>query len=214
MLSQTEGSLQEPLDVGPFTDRDHYRMHVPDDAIDVYGLLHLFSSSSEMDRVVGKNGTQDHLVFAFTSCLRFVGRFLLTPHSLDVEVDLEGMRIAPGQSGVPSVPVPPACERTKLRSLLSGCLPALALHHHHWLVILHRPSFELSFLECHNIMRSCSGAGSPRAPVRTRCTWRGEHDDATDLVPLGRLHTPQHPRPSSARRGREAKQGRARGTRE
>ena len=112
MLSQTEGSLQEPLDIGPFTDRDHYRMRVPDDAIDVYGLLHLFSSSSEMDRVVGKNGTQDHLVFAFTSCLRFVGRFLLTPHSLDVEVDLEGMRIAPGQSGVPSVPVPPACERT------------------------------------------------------------------------------------------------------
>ena len=66
MLSQTEGSLQEPLDIGPFTYRDHYRMHVPDDAIDVYGLLHLFSSSSEMDRVVGKNGTQDHLVFAFT----------------------------------------------------------------------------------------------------------------------------------------------------
>lgn len=154
MLSQTEGTLQEPFDVGPFTDRDHYRMAVPDDAIDVYGLLHLFSSRSGTGKVVGeKNAAQDHLVFAFTSCLRFVGRFILTPHSLDVEVDLEGMRIAPGQSGVRSAPPNAAIHQTyPLRCLSSASLPALPLH-------------------ADNVTRSGSGAGRPGIAVRTCRAW-------------------------------------------
>jgi hypothetical protein len=107
MLSQTEGTIHEPIDVGPFTDRAHYRMAARDDAIDLYSLLHISSSvGREGGRMGGREGGRetgaqddlDHLVFAFTSCLRFVGRFLLTAHELDVEVDLEGMGISPGET--------------------------------------------------------------------------------------------------------------------
>ena len=73
MLSQTEGTLRDPIDVGPFTDRGHYRMGMPDDAVDLYGLLHLSSKV-----ISGGHSKMDHLVFSFTSCLRFVGKFLLS----------------------------------------------------------------------------------------------------------------------------------------
>jgi len=105
MLSQTEGTLLEPIDVGPFTDRSHYRFAVPDDAIDTYGLLHLFSSSPSCRGSIpaghaeGGSRDKDHVVLAFSSCLRFAGKFLLSEHSLEVILDLEGIMLSPGQTG-------------------------------------------------------------------------------------------------------------------
>jgi alpha-galactosidase len=85
MLSETTGTLARPVDMGP-TDRKHYRIPQPDDATVVYGLLTLSPPGG------------GHTRLAFTSCRRFVGRFHVRPHSLQVVVDTEGLALGPGQS--------------------------------------------------------------------------------------------------------------------
>src|SRR5262249_1554775 len=40
----------------------------------------------------------DHVLLAFTSCRRFIGRFYVRPKSIQVVLDTEGLTLAPGQS--------------------------------------------------------------------------------------------------------------------
>ncbi len=84
MLSQTAGTLGEPVDLG-YSERKHYRIPQPEDATALTGMLTLSLPGS-------------HLLFGFTSCRRFAGRLYLRPQLLDVVVDTEGLELAPGQS--------------------------------------------------------------------------------------------------------------------
>src|SRR5262249_29169513 len=58
----------------------------PDDATTVYGLLTLAPPGG------------DHVVMAFSSCRRFVGRFYVRPKSVQVVLDAEGLTLKPGQT--------------------------------------------------------------------------------------------------------------------
>ena len=84
MLTQTGGTLGTPVDYSQYTDEKHYR--IPAQGRAFYGLLTVSPAQ------------QDHSVFAFTSCARFVGSFELDGDSLRVVQDLEGFEVMPGQT--------------------------------------------------------------------------------------------------------------------
>jgi alpha-galactosidase len=84
MLSQTGGTLGKPVDFG-LTDRGHYKIPQPGDATVVYGMLTLSPSDD------------DHVLLAFTSCRRFVGRFYIRPQSIQAVLDTENLALEPGQ---------------------------------------------------------------------------------------------------------------------
>lgn len=86
MLSQTGGALGQPADIGNYTDPKHYKMPAPAGARCLYGMLTLSPSQGA------------HLLFAFTSCKRFIGQFYLRGLALQVVVDTEGLELGPGQS--------------------------------------------------------------------------------------------------------------------
>lgn len=96
MLSQTEGTILNPIDLSQYTDRHHYHLQVPEDMIDVYGILHLstidFASSDD------GNVSTDDIVLAFTSCLRFAGKFLISDNAIKVVLDLDGIQLLPGET--------------------------------------------------------------------------------------------------------------------
>src|SRR5882724_6017794 len=85
MLSQTGGTIGQPLDEGNYTDVKHYKIPVPADAKAFYGLMTLTSAQ-------GNNA-----LLAFTSCRRFSGQFYLRGSKLQVVVDTEGLEIKPGE---------------------------------------------------------------------------------------------------------------------
>jgi alpha-galactosidase len=85
MLSETTGTLAHPVDMG-LTDRKHYKIPQPEDATVVYGLLTLSPAADT------------NLLLAFTSCRRFIGRFYVRSHSVQVVVDTEGLTLGPGQT--------------------------------------------------------------------------------------------------------------------
>lgn len=86
MLSQTGGTLGNPVDIGDYTDARHYKIPQPADATTVYELMHLTPPG------------ENPLLFAFTSCRRFVGRFHLRADSIEVVLDTEGQVLAPGEA--------------------------------------------------------------------------------------------------------------------
>ena len=86
MLSQTGGTLAQPVDLSSLTDAKHYKMPIPDGARAFYGLLRLTPRDGES------------LLMAFTSCHRFNGQFFLRDSSLRVVLDIEGLAIRPGQT--------------------------------------------------------------------------------------------------------------------
>src|SRR6185295_15009037 len=86
MLSQTGGTLGQPVDLGNYTDAKHYKMPQPAGARVFYGLM-------TMAPPEGGN-----LLLAFTSCRRFSGQFYLGPDSLQVIVDTEGLELKPGET--------------------------------------------------------------------------------------------------------------------
>jgi alpha-galactosidase len=85
MLSETGGTVGQPVDLGDYTDAKHYRMPQPADATVLYNLLALTAP---------KGG---HRVLAFSSSRRYVGRFELRPASLRIVVDTEGRALGPGE---------------------------------------------------------------------------------------------------------------------
>jgi alpha-galactosidase len=85
MLSQTGGTLSQPVDLGNYTDARHYKLPSPAQAKALYGMMMLSTVSST------------HLL-AFTSCRRFIGQFYLTDSRVQVVIDTEGLTIKPGES--------------------------------------------------------------------------------------------------------------------
>ena len=85
MLSETGGTLGQPVDLGDYTDAKHYRMPQPADAAVLYNLLALTAPGG------------GHRVLAFASSRRHVGRFELRPASLRIVVDTEGRALGPGE---------------------------------------------------------------------------------------------------------------------
>ena len=84
MLSQTGGTLGKPVNLGDYTDRKHYKMRQPDDAIVSYGVI-TFSPANA-----------DRVVLGFTSCKRFVGRFHVRADAIEVVLDTENLSLEPG----------------------------------------------------------------------------------------------------------------------
>jgi alpha-galactosidase len=86
MLSQTEGTIGVPADLGDYTDAKHYKLPRPEGAAVAYGLLALAPVRGP------------RLLLAFTSCRRFSGEIRVTPASLQVVLDAEGLELAPGET--------------------------------------------------------------------------------------------------------------------
>ncbi len=86
MLSETGGTLGQPVDLGNYTDAKHYKMPQPAGARVFYGLMTLAPPDG------------GNLLLAFTSCRRFSGQFYLRQGSLQVVVDTEGLELKPGES--------------------------------------------------------------------------------------------------------------------
>jgi alpha-galactosidase len=85
MLSQTGGTLAQPVNLGNYTDAKHYRMPIPAEAQSFYGLMTLATGS-------------DQHMLAFTSCRRFMGQFYLRPNALQIVLDTEGLAVKPGET--------------------------------------------------------------------------------------------------------------------
>lgn len=86
MLSQTGGTLAQPVDEGFYTDRQHYRIPEPQGRRTVYGVLTLRPAP---ERVV---------LLGFTGARRFVGRFAFDATTLSVSYDGEGLALPAGAS--------------------------------------------------------------------------------------------------------------------
>ncbi len=86
MLSQTGGTLEQPLDLG-YSEAHHYRLPQPADVTAALSGLVTLSPPG-----------RDHLLLAFTSCKKFIGRFYVRPGSIDAVIDAEGLELAPGES--------------------------------------------------------------------------------------------------------------------
>jgi alpha-galactosidase len=86
MLSQTGGTLGQPIDLGNYTDAKHYKLPAPGSAKAFYGMMMLSTSP------------RDNHLLAFTSCSRFIGQFYLSNPSLKIVVDTEGGELRPGET--------------------------------------------------------------------------------------------------------------------
>src|SRR5574340_841330 len=85
MLSQTAGTLAAPVNLA-YSEPKHYKIPQPEDATVVTSLLTLSPAPGS------------HLLLAFGSCRRFIGRFYLRPGSIQVVLDGEGLELGPGES--------------------------------------------------------------------------------------------------------------------
>jgi alpha-galactosidase len=85
MLSQTGGTLGDPVDEGFYTDRDHYKIPEPGGLRTAYGLMTLQLKSQ-------------HVGVAFSSTHRFAGRFGFNGKRLRVSFDIEGLELGASES--------------------------------------------------------------------------------------------------------------------
>jgi alpha-galactosidase len=85
MLSQTGGTLAQPVDYSAYTDAKHYKLETSAGERALYGMMMLSESGS-------------HNLLAFTSCHRFSGQFYLSGGSLKVAIDTEGLELQPGET--------------------------------------------------------------------------------------------------------------------
>ena len=89
MLSQTGGTLGNPVDIGGLTDRNHYKIPQPADALTTaYGMVTLLPANGNV------------VTLGFTSCRRFVGKFYVRAASIEVVIDAENLELAPGESWI------------------------------------------------------------------------------------------------------------------
>jgi alpha-galactosidase len=86
MLTQTGGTLGQPVNYSQYTDASHYKLPAPADARVFYGMMTLSPLGDE------------HELLAFTSCRRFAGQFYLRSSSLQVVVDTEGLSLKAGET--------------------------------------------------------------------------------------------------------------------
>jgi alpha-galactosidase len=85
MLSQTGGTLGQPVDLGNYTDLKHYKLPEPPGARSVYGLLTLTSAADVRHAI------------AFGSCRRFAGKFNVRRSSLEAVIDAEDLTLDAGE---------------------------------------------------------------------------------------------------------------------
>ena len=98
MLTQTGGTLENPTDLGSYTDAKHYKLPMPAGVNTFYGLMTLTLPPGE-DVGQGADRSKAAWLLAFTSCHRFSGLFRLrAASSLQVVVDTEGLTLHPGES--------------------------------------------------------------------------------------------------------------------
>jgi alpha-galactosidase len=130
MLTQTGGTVAEPVDLSQYTDAKHYRIPASDGARAYYGLLTLTPPGAR---------TQ---LFAFTSCARFSGRFevRLAPAAqfaghadgdsrakISAMVDTEALTLGPGEAWpLEELMVASGADRSHL---LTQVADRLATHH-------------------------------------------------------------------------------------
>lgn len=86
MLSQTAGTLAEPVDVGRYTDQKHYRMPQTPAMLTAYGLATL------------SEGPKKHMLLAFASCRRFNGIIRVNSARFEIALDTEGLLLAPQET--------------------------------------------------------------------------------------------------------------------
>ena len=86
MLTQTGGTLSQPVNYSQYTDAQHYKLPAPADARVFYGMMTLSPPQAAQQ------------LFAFTSCRRFCGQFYLRDSSLQVVIDTEGLELKPGET--------------------------------------------------------------------------------------------------------------------
>jgi alpha-galactosidase len=98
MLSQTAGTLGDPVDAGSYTDAKHYKMPVAAGKRTVYGLMTIDAPErGAEDQVL--DSANAAWVLAFTSCRRFSGLFRFNGAApLEIVVDTEGLTLGPGES--------------------------------------------------------------------------------------------------------------------
>ena len=85
MLAQTAGTIAAPEDVGEYPDRSHYRLPEPAGFRRVYGLLTL------------EPAERPQFLAAFTTSMRFVGSFDISPERIRCTIDCEGL-VLPAKS--------------------------------------------------------------------------------------------------------------------
>jgi alpha-galactosidase len=113
MLSQTGGTLGQPVNLSQYTDAGHYKLPAPAGARAFYGMMTL----------APPQGGQ-HLL-AFTSCRRFAGQFYSRGPSLQVVVDTEGLELKPGEAwGLEEFTYEEGPDRAQLLARLAGALSA------------------------------------------------------------------------------------------
>ncbi len=85
MLSQTGGTLEKPVDIGQYTDRDHYKIPERKGYRSLYGMA-VFHPKDAPFQVIG-----------FTSCKKFVGRIDVKADEICVSIDTENLILKPGE---------------------------------------------------------------------------------------------------------------------
>jgi alpha-galactosidase len=115
MLSQTGGTLGEPLDYSQYTDAKHYRIPEANGARAFYGLLTLTPPGA------------DTSLLAFTSCARFSGKFVIRGSSLRAVIDCEGLTLNAGETWpLEELMVTSGSDRARLLAALGD---RIATHH-------------------------------------------------------------------------------------
>jgi len=85
MLSQTSGTLSNPADIDPLTDRGHYRLPEPQGMRTVYGMMYI-------------NGPDGNTVLlGFSSCKRFAGKFNVNSQRIEAVIAAENLSIRAGE---------------------------------------------------------------------------------------------------------------------
>ena len=115
MLTQTGGTLAQPLDLSQYTDAKHYRIPEADGWRAYYGLLTLTPPG------------KDASLLAFTSCARFSGRFVIRGSSMRAVLDCEGLSLAAGETWpLEELMVTSGSDRA---AMLAAAGDRLAVHH-------------------------------------------------------------------------------------
>lgn len=84
-LSQYSGTPSSVKSITPFSDGTHYKLPQAPEGNTVYNLL--------LAALPG----QEHLLLSFASCRRFGGQFRFSESRLDIVLDMEGLKLHPGE---------------------------------------------------------------------------------------------------------------------
>lgn len=88
MLSQTAGTLGNPIPLSEYTDRDHYRLPERDGWLTAYNMIYLAPPA------------QAPMLLGFASANRFQGTIAFSRSRYEVALDTEGLTLAPGERWV------------------------------------------------------------------------------------------------------------------